>query len=56
MNLPIFLFFYDNSILLIFGVFFPLCPPDDFGDEEEVQSFGYKRFGEWELISVLSVS
>lgn len=28
---------------------FSSCHTDDFADEEEVQSFGYKRFGEWIL-------
>lgn len=34
------------------AVYFPYCfcfLPDDFADEEEVQSFGYKRFGEYPL-------
>lgn len=33
----------------IYVICFWLCHADDFADEEEVQSFGYKRFGEWEV-------
>lgn len=35
--------------------FFCVLPPDDFADEEEVQSFGYKRFGEYQVTSSLPV-
>lgn len=32
-----------------------LCfPSDDFADEEEVQSFGYKRFGEYQVTSTFT--
>lgn len=32
---------------------FCVLPADDFADEEEVQSFGYKRFGEYRMTSWL---
>ena len=37
----------------IFNWSFHFCvsPPDDFADEEEVQSFGYKRFGKYPATS-----
>lgn len=30
--------------------------PDDFAEEEEVQSFGYKRFGKWQQVFQLTVA
>lgn len=39
------------SISLIHNTFIYFCvfPADDFADEEEVQSFGYKRFGKYQV-------
>lgn len=36
---------HDDSQIFYFS-----CSPDDSADEEEVQSFGYKRFGEYQTL------